>query len=164
MLTVSFDGYAVGTPPLFLCSTRSNRRRVSVKKISKASLFLAAAVLAGAPAAAFAKDPVAAQANRVAAEAQDLQQATNKLDATLANSDDNDRANATSYDNDSDRDRHHDGDAGKWGLLGLLGLAGLLGLRRRDHDHVRVDRRDDLGATRTGPRTGTATDTRDTRI
>lgn len=30
-----------------------------------------------------------------------------------------------------------------WGLLGLIGLAGLLG-RKRDHDHVHVDRRDDI--------------------
>jgi MYXO-CTERM domain-containing protein len=138
-----------------------------VKTIAKTHVLVAAAVLAGMPAAALAKDPVAAQANQVAAEAQDLQQATNKLDATLANNQDNGGANASSYgnDNDGDRDRDHDdGDSGKWGLLGLLGLAGLLGLRRRDHDHVRVDRRDDIDAARTGRRTGTATDTRDTRL
>lgn len=148
---------------------RLNRRRVSVKIISeKSHLLLTAAVLIGMPGIAAAKDPVAAQANKVAAEAQDLQQATNKLDATLGNSQDNDRANATGYDNGRDRDRDHDDDGdddhGKWGLLGLLGLAGLLGLRRRDHDHVRYDRRDDLDATRTGRRTGTATDTTDTRL
>jgi MYXO-CTERM domain-containing protein len=140
-----------------------------VKPIARKShALLAAALLVGVPGAAVAKDQVAAQANKVAAEAKDLQQATNSLDATVANSQDNDRANAKAYDNDKDRDgdRHHDGDddLGKWGLLGLLGLAGLLGLRRRDHDHVHYDRRDDLAATRPGSRTGAGPDTTDTRL
>ena len=137
-----------------------------MKTLSKNSrLLLAGAMIAVVPGAAMAKDPVAAQANKVAAEAQDLQQASNKLDAEVANAQGSDdtTANRTDNDNDNDGDRgDHDDGHGNWGLLGLLGLAGLLGLRRRDHDHVHYDRRDDLDATRTGRRAGT--DTTDTRL
>lgn len=150
--------------------------------INRAYALLAATALVALPGAALAKDPVAAQANKVAEKAQDLQSATNKLDSAIANSQANnaDNANAAYATNDrggdNDGDRHHDGDRdhgyGKWGLLGLLGLGGLLGLKRRDddrHDHVRVDRRrDDLDRTTartdTRPDTGLGTDPGDTRL
>ena len=128
---------------------------------------LVAASLIMAPGVALAQNQVEAQANKVAAEAKDLQQATNTLSATVQNQDGD--ATAARHDGD-DRDRHHDrdddGDSGKWGLLGLLGLAGLLGLRRRDHDHHHhVDRDYDrttttAGTTRTSRGTDAGTDTR----
>lgn len=152
-----------------------------MQSIGNGARWLAAAALIAtpivAPAAALAKDPVEAQANKVAAKAQDLQVATNKLDAEVANAQANDAgAGTAATDRDRDRDnrrgdRDGDDDAnGKWGLLGLLGLAGLLGLRRRDNDHqghVHGNRRDDLDrSARTAPRTGTGmgTDTSDTRL
>ena len=128
--------------------------------ITKKQALLAAAAIIAVPGVAVAQNQVEAQANKVAAEAQDLQQATNTLSATVANTADD----ATREDGDHDGDRrndrdHDDDDGGKWGLLGLLGLAGLLGLKRRD-DHVHVDRRDHR--TTTGTRTGS--DTTDTRL
>lgn len=144
-----------------------------MQRIADNARWLAAAALIAAPGAALAKDPVQAQANKVAAEAQDLQAATNKLDATVANAQGND-ADASSAGTDRDNRRDRDGDDddgnGKWGLLGLLGLAGLLGLKRRDNDHqghVHGNRRDDLDrSSRTASRTGTGmgTDTTDTRL
>ena len=151
-----------------------------MKTTTRTKALLAGAVLVAVPGVALAKDPVESQANKVAAEAKDLQQATNKLHSTLANQQDdaavNSNGNAAdngyANGNDNDRDRRHDGDhdddTGKWGLLGLLGLAGLLGLKRRDHDHtdrhLHVDRRDDVAGTRTGRGTGLGTDTTDTRL
>ena len=128
---------------------------------SKTKCALLASALLIAPAAALAQNDVNDQANRVAEEAQDLQQATNTLTQTVAN--DADAAAAAGRDGDRDRDHDDDDDGGKWGLLGLLGLAGLLGLKRRDDRHV--DRRDYDRTTTTGTTTrggtrGTDTDTR----
>ncbi|CAN5250860.1 hypothetical protein BH24PSE1_BH24PSE1_08610 [soil metagenome] len=119
---------------------------------------LAAAVIT-APGAALAQNNVEAQANQVAAEAQDLTQASNDLATTL----DQQAADAAIADGeDRDRERDRDDDDFPWGLLGLLGLAGLLGMKRRDDDHRRVDRTDyDRTA---GTRTGTTTGGTDGRL
>lgn len=127
---------------------------------------LLAAVFAALPTAVLAQDNmVDDQANRVAAEAQELEQAATTLDnrvaeAALASA--NDAAAYPGSDNYG-RDRGGDDDHGKWGLLGLLGLAGLLGLKRRD-DALDRDRRTTTtttgtAGTRTGTRTGTPTGT-----
>jgi len=126
---------------------------------------LLAATALALPAAAMAQSSVDKQANKVAAEAQDLQQAAAKLDNSVANTTGDGYA-ATDNDRDGDHDRgkrhDDDDDSGKWGLLGLLGLAGLLGLKRRDHDHHHVEHRDvdrdfdrttTTGTTTTGTRT-----------
>ncbi len=112
----------------------------------KTQLLLAAAILATPGVAFAAQEEVTDQANRVAAQARELQQETNQLTNAVAaqNGEENDRDRATRDDgNDNNvRDRDDgddDDDSGKWGWLGLLGLAGLLGLRRRD-DHHHHDR------------------------
>ncbi len=116
---------------------------------------LLAAALITAPGVALAQNDVDAQANQVAAEAQDLTQASNDLATTL----DQQAADGAIADGE-DRDR--DDDDFPWGLLGLIGLAGLLGMKRRDDDHKRVDRTDyDRTA---GTRTGTTTGGTDGRL
>ncbi len=122
---------------------------------------LLAAALITAPGAALAQNDVDAQANQVAAEAQDLTQASNDL-ATTLDQQAADAAIADGENRDRDRDRRGDDDGFPWGLLGLLGLAGLLGMKRRDDDHRRVDRTDyDRTA---GTRTGTTTGGTDGRL
>jgi MYXO-CTERM domain-containing protein len=120
---------------------------------------LLAAALITAPGVALAQNDVDAQANQVAAEAQDLTQASNDLATTL----DQQAADAAIADGeDRDRERDRDDDDFPWGLLGLLGLAGLLGLKRRDDDHHRADRTDfDRTA---GTRTGTTAGGTDPRL
>lgn len=118
---------------------------------------LLAAALVAAPGAALAQNDVEGQANQVAAEAQDLQQASDNLTNTVETdqlaADDADAAR----DGEGDRDRGRDGDDDfPWGLLGLLGLAGLLGLKGRDKD----DHRRDYDRTATGTRTTADTDRR----
>ncbi|MEO7635021.1 MAG: hypothetical protein ABIS38_05180 [Sphingomicrobium sp.] len=118
-------------------------------RISNAMQALLATALVAAPATGFAQNSVSKQAEEVADKAQDLQAATNTLNAKL---DAERRAAATDVaDRDGDRDGDRrdghdrdgdDDDGGKLGLLGLLGLAGLLGLRRRD-DHAGHDHRND---------------------
>ncbi|MDQ3482492.1 MAG: WGxxGxxG-CTERM domain-containing protein [Pseudomonadota bacterium] len=121
---------------------------------------LLAAALITAPGAALAQNNVEAQANQVAAEAQDLTQASNDLSTTLDQQAAEEAAIADGEDRDRERDR--DDDDFPWGLLGLLGLAGLLGMKRRDDDHRRVDRTDyDRTA---GTRTGTTTGGTDGRL
>ena len=125
--------------------------------IGKTRQALLAAALLVTPAAALAQNDVTAQANQVAEEAQDLQQASNALATTVAQEQETADRDAA---RDDGRDRHdRDEDDGfPWGLLGLLGLAGLLGLKRRDDDHRRhvdVDRRDYDRTTTTGTSTGT---------
>lgn len=127
----------------------------------KARHVLLVATLLTVPAAGLAQNQVENQANQVAQEAQDLQEASNNLSAAVdAEQQANDDGFATAEGDRAGReDRRDDGDddSGKWGLLGLLGLAGLLGLRRRDHDHHHhhVDRDYDRGTTRTGTTAGT---------
>ena len=140
-------------------------------KLKTKHALLAAALLA-APGVAFADNDVADQANKVTAEAQDLQQASNNLAMTVDQQSAGDNVRAA--DNDGDRS-HSDGDdhdGFPWGLLGLLGVAGLFGLKRREDDHHHhVDHRDyDPAATRTTAgtnktgTTGTTTGTTGTRL
>ncbi len=101
---------------------------------SSKKTFLVAAAVVCMPSAGFAQNAVTDQANRVAEQAQELQQETDQLTNAVA---EEQARNATSANTqrEQDRDDEDDDDSGKWGLLGLLGLAGLLGLKRRDHSH-----------------------------
>jgi len=130
---------------------------------TKAALLASALLLM--PGAALAQNEVSQQANAVADQAEQLEMEANTLSNTIG--DEALAADAADADGDgvADGDRDDDdGDSGRWGLLGLLGLAGLLGLKRRDDDHVRVDRDNRTTSTgtttRTGTRTGTDTDPR----
>lgn len=134
--------------------------------ISNTKAALLASALLLMPGAALAQNEVSQQANAVADQAAQLEMEANTLSNTVG--DDVLAADATDADGDGiadgDRDDDDDGDSGRWGLLGLLGLAGLLGLKRRDDDHVHVDRDNRTTSTgtttRTGTRTGTDTDPR----
>lgn len=128
---------------------------------------LAGAALIVTPAAALAQTDVSDQAEKVTEKAEDLQAATNSLNAEITDQAAARDAAAAGAADDGDRDRGRgdddDDDSGKWGWLGLLGLAGLLGLRRRDdhvdHDRRTEHRRDADRAAASGTRTGTGTDT-----
>ena len=112
----------------------------------KAKHALLAAALVAAPAAAPAQN-VEDEANQVAAEARDLDQAADQLANTA-----DEQAVRDDRADGREGERRDDDDGFPWGLLGLLGLAGLLGLKGRDRDDHHVDRRD-YDRTTTGTRT-----------
>ena len=137
-------------------------------KLRTRHALLAAAALVALPGAALAQNDVEAQANQVAAEAQDLAQASNELANTVDTQQaaDEGAAAGEGREGEGDREDRRDRDDKDfpWGLLGLLGLAGLLGLKRRDDHHHHVDRHDRMGGPGTGTTTGTARGGTDTRL
>lgn len=105
-----------------------------MKNSSKLHVTIVAAALALSPTSLSAQGTATADANVVNTTDMNATDSMGTTAAPMADSTANDMALAQTV--QPEREDHDF----PWGLLGLLGLAGLLGRKRRDDDHVRVDR------------------------